>query len=78
VLDILLIDAVGQLNYAETARATRRIFKARGTHVFPAAFEMPPEWRPELESLADELGFTMSTAADIEAVSGTSFNCCGA
>jgi hypothetical protein len=51
-MHILLIDALGQLNYPETARAARRVFEARATHAFPAAFAMPPEWRPELESLA--------------------------
>jgi hypothetical protein len=66
VLDILLIDALGQLNYAETAHAARRVFEARATHAFPPAFAMPPEWGPELESLALELGFTLSTAGEIE------------
>jgi hypothetical protein len=67
MLDILLIDALGQLNYAETADAARRVFEARATHAFPPAFVMPPEWGPELESLALELGFTLSTAGKIEA-----------
>ena len=66
VLDILLIDALGQLNYAETAHAARRVFEARATHAFPPAFAMPPEWGPELESLALELSFTLSTAGEIE------------
>lgn len=67
VLDILLIDALGQLNYTETADAARRVFEARATHAFPPAFVMPPEWRAELESLALELAFTLSTAGEIEA-----------
>jgi len=66
VLDILLIDALGQLNYVETAAAARRVFEARATHGFPPAFDMPPEWGPELESLALELGFTLSTAGESE------------
>ncbi len=66
VLDILLIDALGQLDYPETARSARRVFEARANHAFPVDFDMPPEWRPELENLALELGFTLSTAADIE------------
>jgi hypothetical protein len=66
VLDILLIDALGQLNYAETAHAARRVFEARATHAFPPVFAVPPEWGPELESLALELGFTLSTAGEIE------------
>ena len=66
VLDILLIDAFGQLNYAETAQAVLCVFEARATHAFPPTFAMPPEWRPELESLAIELGFPLSTAGEIE------------
>jgi hypothetical protein len=53
VLDILLIDALGQLNYSETAHAARHIFEARATHAFPPAFVMPPEWRPELDHSLD-------------------------
>jgi nucleotidyltransferase AbiEii toxin of type IV toxin-antitoxin system len=66
VQDILLIDALGQLNYAETARVARRVFEERATHAFPPGFAMPADWAPELESLALELGFTLSTAAEIE------------
>ena len=66
VLDILLIDALGQLNYAETADAARGVFGVRATHAFPPTFVMPPEWGPELETLALELDFTLSTAAEIE------------
>lgn len=66
VLDILLIDALGQLNYTETADAARRVFEACATHAFPPTFVMPPEWRPELESLALELAFTLSTAGELE------------
>lgn len=56
LLDILLIDALGQLNFEETAHSARRVFEARATHAFPPAFAMPPEWVPEFESLALELG----------------------
>lgn len=66
VLDILLIDTLGQLNYLEAARAARLVFEARATHAFPPAFAVPAEWGPELESLALELGFTLSTAGEIE------------
>lgn len=66
VLDILLIDALGQLNYAATAEAARRVFAERATHVFPPTFILPPEWGPELEAMARELGFAITTAAEIE------------
>jgi predicted nucleotidyltransferase component of viral defense system len=66
VLDILLIDALGQIDYAETTRAARRVFEERATHAFPPEFVMPPEWRPELEALAADLDFPLKTSAAIE------------
>ena len=66
VLDILLIDALGELNYPETADAARRVFDERATHAFPPVFVMPGEWRPELETMAVELEFPIKAAATIE------------
>ena len=66
VLDILLIDALGELNYPETADAARRVFEERATHAFPPVFIMPGEWRPELETMAMELEFPIKAAAAIE------------
>lgn len=64
VLDILLIDALGQLNY--TAPLTRRVFTERATHAFHIALIMPPEWIPELEAMAHELGLALTASAEIE------------
>lgn len=66
VLDILLIDMLGELDYPATASAARRVFEERATHPFPPEFVMPEEWRPELEDLAAELGLTILTASAIE------------
>lgn len=66
VLDILLIDALGQLDYAAAADAARRVFAERATHGFPPAFVMPPDWGPELEAMARELGFALNSALEIE------------
>ncbi len=66
VLDILLIDALGQLNYVETASASRQVFEERATHAFPPVFIMPEEWRRELEATALELRFSIQTASAIE------------
>ena len=66
VLDILLIDALGELNYPATADAARRVFHERATHPFPPVFMMPGEWRPELETMAIELEFPIKAAAAIE------------
>jgi hypothetical protein len=66
VLDILLIDMLGELDYASAADAARRVFEERATHAFPPEFVMPPEWRPELEGLAAEFGFALTTSSAIE------------
>lgn len=66
VLDILLIDSLGQLDYAAAADAARHVFSERATHPFPPLFAMPPEWRPELEAMAHELGFALTASAEIE------------
>jgi hypothetical protein len=66
VLDILLIDALGEVDYPEAAEAVRRVFDERATHAFPPEFVMPPEWRPELEGMAVELGFPLTTSSAIE------------
>jgi hypothetical protein len=66
VLDILLIEALGQLDYAAARRAARRVFRERATHDFPPIFAVPPVWRPELAALADQLGFPVTDAAEIE------------
>jgi predicted nucleotidyltransferase component of viral defense system len=66
VLDILLIDTLGKLDYPATADAARRVFEERATHAFPPEFVMPQEWRPELEALATELDFPLTAASAIE------------
>ena len=66
VLDILLIDMLRELDYLATAEAARRIFEERTTHAFPPEFVMPTEWRPELDGLAAELGFPLTTSSAIE------------
>lgn len=66
VLDILLIDMLGELDYPAAAVAAQRVFEERATHRFPPDFVMPVEWRSELEVLAAELGLPLRTAAAIE------------
>jgi hypothetical protein len=66
VLDILLIEALGQLDYSAALAAARRVFHERGTHDFPPEIVIPVLWRPELEALAGQLSFFISNAADIE------------
>ena len=66
VLDIILIDTLGELDYAETAEAARTVFRERGTHDFPPEATFPAEWSPELEALAKDLGFPTKTASQIQ------------
>ena len=66
ILDILLIETLGELNYAAARVAAVRVFSERGTHAFPPVFALPAVWRLELETLAVELGFPTTTAAEIE------------
>jgi hypothetical protein len=55
ILDILLIDALGKLDYVQTRAAVQRVFAERATHPLPRTFALPPAWRLELESLAASL-----------------------
>jgi hypothetical protein len=57
VLDILLLDMLAQLDYRRARAATKRIFAERATHTFPPSVALPAEWRMELETLAQELGY---------------------
>jgi len=66
VLDILLVDMLGQLDYARTRVAAERIFAERATHAFPPTAALPAEWRGELENLAEELGYRTRNAEGIE------------
>ena len=54
VLDILLVEMLQDLDYVRAADAAMRVFAARATHSFPLEFVMPPEWRPEVETLAKQ------------------------
>jgi hypothetical protein len=67
VLDILLLDMLGQLDHARTRIAAERIFAERATHVFPPTGTLPAQWRQELENLAQELGYRTTNAERIEA-----------
>ena len=66
VLDILLVDMLGQLDYARTRVAAERVFIERATHPFPPNAALPAEWRQELENLAEELGYRSRNAERIE------------
>jgi hypothetical protein len=66
VLDILLIDLLGNLDMTAVRAATEQVFVQRATHDFPPTIQIPAEWQPELEALARELGYPATGAAEIE------------
>lgn len=66
VLDILLIEDIGQLDLDQVKEAVRRVFEERATHDLPATFSLPGEWHAELESLAADLSLPTRTVSDIE------------
>ncbi|MBI1790295.1 MAG: nucleotidyl transferase AbiEii/AbiGii toxin family protein [Acidobacteria bacterium] len=66
VLDILLIEDLGQLDPGQVKEAVWRVFQERATHDLPAAYTLSAGWHAELESLAAELSLPARTANDIE------------
>ena len=67
VLDILLLAMLGQIDYRRTRAAAERIFAKRAAHSFPPSAVLPVEWRLELESLAQELGYLTTKGEEVEA-----------
>jgi Nucleotidyl transferase AbiEii toxin, Type IV TA system len=67
VLDILLLDGLGDLDYPRTRASAKRLFEERATHAFPPSAAVPAEWRREIEALARELGYPATRAEQIEA-----------
>lgn len=65
ILDILLIDALGKIEYGQTRTAVERVFRERATHQVPRVFEIPVAWNLELESLASSLHSPFRTAMEI-------------
>jgi hypothetical protein len=66
VLDILLIDLLGQVDLLKLRRSAEKLFEDRATHSFPPEVTIPPEWRPELQALATELGYPITDPLAIE------------
>lgn len=66
VLDILMIEMFIGLDYRRTSAAAQQVFAERATHAFPPVFSMPPEWRPEIEAMASQIGFPRTNAEEIE------------
>jgi len=52
ILDIVLIDLLGQLDAKKTQISCIRVFEQRGVHSWPPQSEIPPAWKVELAALA--------------------------
>jgi len=65
VLDILLIDLLGEVDVSAVRAAVEKVF-VRATHDFPPAIRFPSVWQPEFEVLAKELGYPAISAVEIE------------
>lgn len=66
ILDILLVDLLGKVDFLKLRSAAEKLFRVRATHPFPPEVTIPPEWRPELQALATELGYPVSNPSAIE------------
>jgi len=66
ILDILLIDLLGKLDVKAVRAAALQVFAERATHDFPPSVQIAAEWQPELEVLAKDLGYSTTSATEIE------------
>jgi len=65
ILDIVLLDLLGQIDVSAARTACVRVFEHRAEHAWPPTIDVPPAWRIELESLAAEQSFPLTSADDI-------------
>jgi hypothetical protein len=68
ILDILVVDMLGQLDRVRARAAAERTFaeRERETDAFPPETIIPPEWNVELETRAAEWGYRTTKAAEIQ------------
>jgi hypothetical protein len=64
--DILLIELLGKLDMKAVRATADSVFAERATHAFPPTVKIAAEWQPELEVLAQELGYPTTSAPEIE------------
>lgn len=65
IMDIVLLDMLGQIDISATRAACLRVFEQRGEQAWPPKIEVPPAWKIELESLAAKQNFPLATADEI-------------
>jgi hypothetical protein len=66
ILDILLIDLLGKLDFRKLREAAETLFAQRATHPFPPEASIPPAWRAEVQALATELGYPVTDPLAVE------------
>ena len=66
VLDILLMDLLGKLDFRKLREAAETLFAQRATHAFPPETSIPPAWRAEVQALATELGYPVTDPLAVE------------
>ncbi len=66
VLDVLLMELLGKLDYAKVRTAAEAVFTQRAMHTFPPNTAIPASWRAELQALAKELGYPVTDPDEIE------------
>lgn len=66
VLDILLIDLLGKLDYTKVREAAIKVFSERSTHSFPPEATIQPGWHAELQAMAMVLGYPVTDPVSIQ------------
>lgn len=67
IMDIVLLDELGQLDPKAVQIACVRVFERRAEYAWPPLIELPATWKIELESLAAEQGLPLLTSDKIVA-----------
>lgn len=66
ILDILLIEVLGQLDTRAVREVAERIFKERNEHPWPLApIDYPNDWKLRLSNMATALGYPLTDADEI-------------
>ena len=73
IMDIVLLDILGRIDTETTRAACIRVFEQRDEHAWPPAIDIPATWRVELQSLATQHDFPLSTPDDIVSAFTTVF-----
>jgi hypothetical protein len=63
ILDVLLVELLGQLDVSAVSEASMRIFKERNEHTWPPSMPVyPRDWKERLVDMASNLGYPLTDA----------------